>query len=294
MKTVSEIMSKNVISIGPDETVQKIIGIMERHNVKELPVLESGKLKGMISYHDMVSLITAVPVKAKTIMFKPPVIKPSAEIIEVLKKILETGVSALPVVEKNKVVGIVSDYDILNAFKSSFDSTPVRDLVNSKIIAVKSDDSINKARRVMDYYNSSVLPVVDSKNKYVGAVYLRDILSLCIMRDKAKQSKGEVSGSIVKFMSENVDNICRREVQAVYADDTISNVLKEMLRLNSYGFPVINKEKEPIGVILRKDFVKYMEKVIEQKGVFINFSGVELSPSELLTLKSIVSTTLED
>ena len=66
MKTVSDIMSKKVIFVTPDETVQKIIGKMEKHNVKELPVLTNGRLKGMISYHDLVGLVTAVPVKAKT------------------------------------------------------------------------------------------------------------------------------------------------------------------------------------------------------------------------------------
>jgi len=289
MKTVSEIMSKNVISVSPEETVQKLIGIMEKHNVKELPVLENSVLKGMVSYHDLVSLITAVPVKVKTIMFKPPVIKPTDEIKEALKKILETGVSALPVVEKNKVIGIISDFDILNDYSSGFDSTPVSDILNSKILPVKSTDSINKARRVMDYYNSSVLPVVDSRNKYIGAVYLKDILGKCLIREKTKQSKGEVSGSRVKFMSEEVGNICRKEVQAVSASETLSSVLKNMLKLNSYGVPVINREKEPIGVVLRKDFVKYMEKMIEQKGVFVNFSGIELTPSEIITLKSIVS-----
>ncbi len=53
-KNISQIMSRNIISIGPDETIEDALKIMRENKIKRLPVVDSKKqLVGIISMTDI-------------------------------------------------------------------------------------------------------------------------------------------------------------------------------------------------------------------------------------------------
>lgn len=53
-KMVSQIMSKNIISIGPEETIEGALKLMKENKIKRLPVVDSRKqLVGIISMTDI-------------------------------------------------------------------------------------------------------------------------------------------------------------------------------------------------------------------------------------------------
>lgn len=54
---VSEIMSKNVYTIHPDQTVEEAMDLMSTHHVRHLPVIENDKVIGIISIGDVVRAI---------------------------------------------------------------------------------------------------------------------------------------------------------------------------------------------------------------------------------------------
>jgi CBS domain-containing protein len=51
---VAEVMTPNVISCRPDDSLTRVLGLMTRHRVRHLPVVEAGKLVGLISIGDAV------------------------------------------------------------------------------------------------------------------------------------------------------------------------------------------------------------------------------------------------
>lgn len=50
---VSEIMSRGISCVSPDDSVEKAAGIMSQAQVRRLPVVENGKPVGMVSVCDM-------------------------------------------------------------------------------------------------------------------------------------------------------------------------------------------------------------------------------------------------
>ena len=56
-KDVRAIMSKKVISVNEDATVEEVAQLMTTHVIKRLPVMNSGKLVGIVSRADIVSAI---------------------------------------------------------------------------------------------------------------------------------------------------------------------------------------------------------------------------------------------
>ena len=57
--TVSEIMSQDVFSTHPDATVQKCMNMMTTKKIRHLPVIEGGKVCGLISIGDLVQAVIA-------------------------------------------------------------------------------------------------------------------------------------------------------------------------------------------------------------------------------------------
>jgi len=53
--TIEEVMSKNVVTIGPDETVSSAAELLVKHDVSRLPVIEGDRIAGIIDRHDILS-----------------------------------------------------------------------------------------------------------------------------------------------------------------------------------------------------------------------------------------------
>lgn len=52
---VSDVMTKKLIALDPKKTVQEAAGILEKRKIKRLPVIEGGKLVGIITMTDLIS-----------------------------------------------------------------------------------------------------------------------------------------------------------------------------------------------------------------------------------------------
>lgn len=54
LTTVEEVMTKKVITISPDKTIDEAITLMTEHRIKKLPVLDGEKLVGIITASDII------------------------------------------------------------------------------------------------------------------------------------------------------------------------------------------------------------------------------------------------
>lgn len=56
---VSELMTKSVFCVMPEDTTEQCMSIMNNKHVRHLPVLEDGKLVGIVSIRDVVTMLIA-------------------------------------------------------------------------------------------------------------------------------------------------------------------------------------------------------------------------------------------
>lgn len=56
---VSEIMTRNVVCVGPDANLTECMSIITEHRIRHLPVVEDGHLVGIVSIGDLVKWIIA-------------------------------------------------------------------------------------------------------------------------------------------------------------------------------------------------------------------------------------------
>jgi len=131
---VREWMSKEVITVDANETMQRAIGLLKEHNIHMLPVMKNKKLVGIITdrdlkrasasdatsleIHELLFLIGKI--KLKDIMTPKPITVPwDFTVEEVAEVLLKNKISGTPVTgPQGDLVGIITKSDIFKVFIS--------------------------------------------------------------------------------------------------------------------------------------------------------------------------------
>jgi acetoin utilization protein AcuB len=119
--TIQKYMTTNPHSIGKDQTLATAEKMMHQHRIRHLPVLEGGKLLGVISDRDVKFLETFKDVDASKVtldsMYIDKVfsVEPDALLDEVCDVMAENKYGSAIVMSNNKLVGIFTWVDALRA-----------------------------------------------------------------------------------------------------------------------------------------------------------------------------------
>jgi acetoin utilization protein AcuB len=113
-------MIKKLISIKPNATIPQAIDIMKKHSIRHLPVVDGRQFVGFVTAGDLrqafyPSMINKLFIK--DIMIKKPItVDPETSLEEATGLIFRHRIGGLPVVDRGKLVGIITTSDILEAF----------------------------------------------------------------------------------------------------------------------------------------------------------------------------------
>lgn len=125
---VTEIMTKNVVCVSPEQKIIDVKHIYEKEQFHHhIPVTKKNKIVGMVSLIDFMYHIRGAglddtsavynELKVKDIMSMNPYHVPSTTTIkEVAEKLSEGAYHAIPIVDEGRVVGIISTADLIKYF----------------------------------------------------------------------------------------------------------------------------------------------------------------------------------
>jgi acetoin utilization protein AcuB len=130
MKSVPNIkkyMTMNPKTIGFDQTLKKAEKIMNEEKIRHLPVLNGGKLVGILSHRDIKIVTSFKDVDPAQITVEeaytpdPYFTNPEAKLNEVVEMMASHKYGCVLVTDSNKLVGIFTWVDALNAMKELLD-----------------------------------------------------------------------------------------------------------------------------------------------------------------------------
>ncbi|MDF2855298.1 MAG: signal transduction protein [Neobacillus sp.] len=118
MVRVQDIMSEKIVSVTPVTTIQEAARLMHEMKTSSVLVIENEILQGIITERDMVKRVVAegMNLTASSIEMMTPnpiSISPTAYYYDALHLVFINGIKHIPVVEKSKVVGIITLSDLL-------------------------------------------------------------------------------------------------------------------------------------------------------------------------------------
>ena len=203
---VSDWMTRKVFIIAPDSSVSDAVRLMKEKKIKHIPVIKDERLKGIISDRDIKEfspskatsldmyelhyLLATTKVKdlMKTRVFTTT---PDTPVEEAAMSMYDNSIGSLPVLDNNKVVGIISDKDI---FRVLVDITGVRH--GGHRISVAVEDRAGSVREVADIirkYGFSLQSILTSYEKAPKG--FRNVVIRCYGEGKFGALKAELMGT---------------------------------------------------------------------------------------------------
>ena len=118
-RTVGQYMATDLFTVRPDDIVDFAASLMEWRHIRHVPVEDdSGHLLGLLSHRALLRLITNgnnnEHVTVREIMKEDPVtVTPETPTVEAIRLMREQRLSCLPVIKDDKLVGILTEHDLI-------------------------------------------------------------------------------------------------------------------------------------------------------------------------------------
>jgi acetoin utilization protein AcuB len=122
---VRDIMTRPVVAIGPDEPISDVIALMAQRRLRHFPVVDAGRLVGIVSDRDLRTVGADHPSARPGVRARDPVralmstpvwtASPLDPIDEAAALLRRRAIGAMPVLDEDELVGIVTASDFLDA-----------------------------------------------------------------------------------------------------------------------------------------------------------------------------------
>ncbi len=272
---VKDVIVEDFISISPDDSVSKLISLIESDNIREIIITEKGKLKGVVYSKDISNKGITNPAKTKVsslMKFPMPTVLSNQDINDAAELIFKTGLKSLPIIENEKMIGIVTLSDIIDiASKTKEFRQTIAETIMSSPEIIDSSTDIGKARLLMREKNVSRLPVVDKNQKLIGIVTIFDLLKA--IKPRERMDFYSMSAEKEKMMGISASVIMNTSPLTIDKKQTLTDITSLMKKNNTDGAIVVENNK-PVGIVTSKDLLEVYVSSLKKKGFYYQIGGL--------------------
>ena len=135
-RVVADIMTKELVTLGPEDSLMEALEVMRRHRIRRLPVVAGDRLVGLLCEGDVKRAQPSIlssnqaefdrvmqDTQASRVMIREPVtVTADTPLRGAAQTLHETKFGTLPVVDGEKLIGIVTDADCLRVLIELLDT----------------------------------------------------------------------------------------------------------------------------------------------------------------------------
>jgi CBS domain-containing protein/sugar phosphate permease len=186
---VSSIMTTRVLTVPDKAPLTTVQRVMAENGLRHIVVVRDGVLVGYVSARDIFGerlLVEDAETRkklstktVKEVMKSPPVtLYPQATLADAAKTMAEKNIGFVVLMDGDKLVGVVSERDVVNALASGMPlNTPLEKIATKRVITIEPDKSVVEAADLMAENKIRHLVVVE-RARVVGVISLRDLVRL--------------------------------------------------------------------------------------------------------------------
>ena len=251
---ITDILTRNVITVSPETTLDEAAGLMSENRISCLIAVSEKIPVGILTEADLVHICRlGVDTESAAVseFMSHPVISAHShmDIFEVYDFLLEKNMRHLVVVNSlDELEGVVTLSDILKAtaFDDYLHAKQICDVMRSPIISLPAEQSVQAALEKMDAVHVSCV-VVTKNSKAVGIFTERDAARLIAAKQNASQlSLAETMTSPLKTL--------KPEEPLILASTT-------MREIGTRRLVIVDETNEPVGIITQFDVIRGLEGV---------------------------------
>ncbi|MCK4293114.1 MAG: PAS domain S-box protein [Planctomycetes bacterium] len=280
-RQTADVMSKDVAAISSDETVVAAAKMMSEKNISCLVVVDDVRLTGILTETDILKRAVVQGkdfrgTKVAEIMSRSvESVSSKLSVLDAGKVMSDKHIKRLPVLDEEKLVGVVTQTDLVRALTAYGMWREVAEIMNTDVAVTQVNASVTEAAKIMAERGISCVAVLDQE-KVVGVLTERDLLKRVVaqQRDPADVKMGEVMSSPVKTIPAN------------YSIFSAGRMMDEMKvrRL------VIMDGKRLCGIVSQTDIFRAVKRKLQEEEEK-NFRSLENADNSIYTVDLEANTT---
>jgi len=272
----ADVMTSPVYVVGPAENVAHARNLMLKHRISRLPVIENGKLIGIITKKDIGYRlrqsepiwrrrpIDNIPVSVLMTM-DPATVSPDTGIKEISSLMIECDISGIPVINIDEVVGIITKSDLMRSTLIGSMNIRVEDVMED-VITISRYHSLTHVIDLMRERNDKVV-VVNNDGTLAGIITESNLAFFVYLNEKAELPVKDVT--MLRKNEHGGRKSFRHVVEtAAIAEDLMSHpvvtispeaAMREavsLMREKNINSLVVVENDEIVGIIKRDDIIR--------------------------------------
>ena len=267
-------MSAPVVTVTPETSLTEARKIIDERQIRALAVMKDEKLVGIITKRGLLRLDLSIleneswnqgvdmteETVGEVMTLKPITLLPETLMPKAARIMLENKITALPVVENNKLIGIITNSDLLRFILAEYPGLKkdirVKNYMTDEVVTIDPETSLLECHRLMGTKRIRSLPVIED-GKLVGLVTRTDLMS----SDPSRLSSHKNQEISMKILTQPVKKVMSTEVLTISPEADLTAAVKLMLDHKIHVLVVVDDEKKLVGVITESDlFLMVVQK----------------------------------
>jgi CBS domain-containing protein len=267
-------MTSPVVTVTAETNLTDARKLIDEKHIRALPVVQGEKLIGIITKRGLLRLdlsilgveswnlgVDLADETVGDVMTKNPLtIRPESLVPKAARIMLENKITALPVLENGKMVGILTNSDLLRFILAEYPGLKkeilVKHYMTDEVVSIEKDTTLLEAHRLMGTKRIRSLPVLENE-AIVGLVTRTDLMSSDPSRLASRKNQ-EVS---LKILTQPVEKVMTTPVLTISPEAELTQAAKFMLENKIHSLPVVDVENKMVGIITESDlFLMVVQK----------------------------------
>ncbi|MGD8501112.1 MAG: CBS domain-containing protein, partial [Phycisphaerales bacterium] len=241
---VADVMSKDVATISPNETVVSAAKMMSEKKISCMVIMDNETVAGILTETDVLTRVAGkgkdfYQTKLGQIMSCPvESVRSDLSVLDAAKIMGEKHIKRLPILDGGKLAGIVTQTDLVRALTSYGLWRDVSAIMSRDVAAIQRNANVAEAADVMTAQDISCIVVLDG-DQVAGVLTEKDLLGrvVALQRDPAYVKTEEVMSSPVT------------SIPPTYSVFSASKIMEEM----NIRRLVVMKDERLCGVVTQTD-----------------------------------------
>jgi CBS domain-containing protein len=261
-----------VITVEQEASIHDALVQMQTNFIKRIVIISKNKPVGVVTERDISNFLehdkTAkaldeIPIKY--VMKKAPIVVQGGldDHLEQCATRMETfniG-SVILVNDSGNLIGIVTKTDITDAFAKIYGGQyKVKNYMTKKLITCRKTDSLKYALDMINKNNISRLIVTDNKGNPVGIITTNTFLTHSDYFTKG-QTRTRDYLLPIKSKTLQVRDLLNDELLTIEEGEDLAKAASLMIKNKVSGIPVLDKDKNLVGIIDKSDIVRAFNNV---------------------------------
>ena len=226
-KKVSQVMNTSPLLFSSTDTISEFIGSICQSGSREAVVVFKKRL-GLVTVMEVLDALHPERTLLGRVARRVSPISKDSTVLEAVDSMISNNIRALPVVEGEEVIGVISCAEVVNIMKSSPDFKEIKceEVMKSTEASVNEDDKVSTARSIMYEHDTSSLPVINRRRQLKGIITARDIV-FAFVQPEGGVTRGEVIGESSRVWDLPVKEIMDVDLLTVKGSDTLADLARE-------------------------------------------------------------------